>query len=46
VIQYIDSESQNAVKEFAKLVDAKVILATVPSGKAMSAFLGGDSNIE
>ena len=38
---YIDSESQNAVEELAKLGGAKVILATVPSGKAMSAVLGG-----
>jgi D-arabinose 1-dehydrogenase-like Zn-dependent alcohol dehydrogenase len=38
---YIDSESQNAVEELVKLGGAKVILATVPSGKAMSAVLGG-----
>jgi D-arabinose 1-dehydrogenase-like Zn-dependent alcohol dehydrogenase len=40
-ILYIDSESQNAVEELAKMGGAKVILGTVPSGKAMSAVLGG-----
>ena len=40
-IHYIDSQSQNAVEELAKVGGAKVILATVPSGKAMSAVLGG-----
>ena len=40
-IQYIDSESQNAVEELAKLGGAKVILGTVPSGEAISAVLGG-----
>ena len=40
-IHYIDSRSQNAVEELAKMEVAKVILATVPSGKAMSAVLGG-----
>jgi D-arabinose 1-dehydrogenase-like Zn-dependent alcohol dehydrogenase len=39
--QYIDSKSQNAVDELNKLGGAKVILATVPSGKAMSEILGG-----
>jgi D-arabinose 1-dehydrogenase-like Zn-dependent alcohol dehydrogenase len=39
--QYIDSRSQNAVEELNKLGGAKVILATVPSGKAMSEILGG-----
>jgi D-arabinose 1-dehydrogenase-like Zn-dependent alcohol dehydrogenase len=38
---YIDSESQNAVEELVKLGGARVILATVPSGKAMSTVLGG-----
>jgi D-arabinose 1-dehydrogenase-like Zn-dependent alcohol dehydrogenase len=38
---YIDSESQNAAEELVKLGGAKVILATVPSGKAMSTVLGG-----
>ena len=40
-ILYIDSESQNAVEELAKMGGAKVILGTVPSGNAMSAVLGG-----
>ena len=40
-IHYIDSESQDAVEELVKLGGAKVILATVPSGKAMSTVLGG-----
>ena len=39
--QYIDNRSQNAVEELNKLGGAKVILATVPSGKAMSQLLGG-----
>ena len=34
--QYIDNRSQNAVEELNKLGGAKVILATVPSAKAMS----------
>jgi D-arabinose 1-dehydrogenase-like Zn-dependent alcohol dehydrogenase len=38
---YIDSESQNAAEELVKLGGARVILATAPSGKAMSAVLGG-----
>jgi D-arabinose 1-dehydrogenase-like Zn-dependent alcohol dehydrogenase len=38
---YIDSQSQNVVEELVKLGGAKVILATLPSGKAMSAVLGG-----
>jgi D-arabinose 1-dehydrogenase-like Zn-dependent alcohol dehydrogenase len=38
---YIDSRSQNAAEELAKLGGAKVILATVPSGKAMTEILGG-----
>jgi filamentous hemagglutinin family protein len=40
-IDYIDSQSQNVVEELAKMGNARVILATVPSGKAMSAVLGG-----
>src|SRR5215467_11215290 len=40
-IQYIDSKSQNPVEELSKLGGAKVILGTVPSGKAMSSVLGG-----
>ena len=39
--QYIDNRSQNAVEELNKLGGAKVILATVSSGKAMSEILGG-----
>jgi D-arabinose 1-dehydrogenase-like Zn-dependent alcohol dehydrogenase len=39
--QYIDSLSQNAAEELTKLGGAKVILATVPSGKAMTEILGG-----
>jgi D-arabinose 1-dehydrogenase-like Zn-dependent alcohol dehydrogenase len=38
---YIDNRLQNAVEELNKLGGAKVILATVPSGKAMSEILGG-----
>jgi filamentous hemagglutinin family protein len=38
---YIDNRSQNAVEELNKLGGAKVILATVPSGKAMTEILGG-----
>jgi D-arabinose 1-dehydrogenase-like Zn-dependent alcohol dehydrogenase len=40
-IQYIDNRSQDAVEEINKLGGAKVILATAPSGKAMSQILGG-----
>jgi D-arabinose 1-dehydrogenase-like Zn-dependent alcohol dehydrogenase len=39
--QYIDNRSQNAVEELNRLGGAKVILGTVPSGKAMSEILGG-----
>jgi len=39
--QYIDSISQNPVEELVKLGGAKIILGTVPSGKAMGAVLGG-----
>ena len=39
--QYIDNKSQNAVEELNKVGGAKVILATVPSGKAMTEILGG-----
>jgi len=39
--RYIDSRSENAVEELNKLGGAKVILGTVPSGKAMNAILGG-----
>jgi D-arabinose 1-dehydrogenase-like Zn-dependent alcohol dehydrogenase len=39
--QYVDSKSQNPVEELVKLGGAKIILGTVPSGKAMSEVLGG-----
>jgi D-arabinose 1-dehydrogenase-like Zn-dependent alcohol dehydrogenase len=39
--QYIDNRSQDAVEELNKVGGAKVILATAPSGKAMSQILGG-----
>ena len=39
--QYIDNKAQNAVEELNKMGGARVILATVPSGKAMSEILGG-----
>ncbi len=39
--RYIDSQSENAVEELTKLGGAKVILGTVPSGKAMSGIVGG-----
>jgi len=38
---YIDSQAQNPAKELLKLGGAKVILATVTSGEAMSAAQGG-----
>jgi len=38
---YIDSQTQDAAAELVKLGGAKIILATVTSGKAMSAVLGG-----
>jgi len=38
---YIDSQSQNAAEELKKLGGARVILATVTSGEAMSAVQGG-----
>jgi D-arabinose 1-dehydrogenase-like Zn-dependent alcohol dehydrogenase len=40
-VQYIDSKSQNTVEELVKLGGAKIILGTVPSGKAMGEVLGG-----
>ena len=40
-VHYIDSHAQDAAAELVKLGGAKVILATVTSGKAMSAVLGG-----
>ena len=39
--QYIDSEAQNPAAELAALGGARVIVATVTSGRAMSAVLGG-----
>ena len=39
--QYIDSRAQDVVAELSGMGGAKVILATVTSGKAMSATLGG-----
>lgn len=39
--RYIDSQAQDPAAELVKLGGAKVILATVTSGKAMSAVLGG-----
>jgi D-arabinose 1-dehydrogenase-like Zn-dependent alcohol dehydrogenase len=39
--EYINNRSQDAVQELTKLGGARVILATVPSGKAMSSVLGG-----
>jgi D-arabinose 1-dehydrogenase-like Zn-dependent alcohol dehydrogenase len=39
--QYIDSESQDPAAELTRLGGARVILATVTSGKAMTAAIGG-----
>ncbi|MGD1158425.1 MAG: alcohol dehydrogenase [Terriglobia bacterium] len=38
---YIDSQASNAAEELQKLGGARVILATAPSGKAMTALLDG-----
>ena len=38
---YIDSQAQDAAAELVKLGGARVILATVTNGEAMSAVLGG-----
>jgi D-arabinose 1-dehydrogenase-like Zn-dependent alcohol dehydrogenase len=38
---YIDSQAQDAAAELTKMGGARVILATVTSGKAMSSILGG-----
>jgi len=38
---YIDNQTQDPAAELAKLGGAKAILATLTSGKAMSAVLGG-----
>lgn len=40
-VQYIDSRAQDPAAELLKLGGAKVILATVTNGDAMSAVLGG-----
>lgn len=39
--RYIDSQSQDPAAELMKLGGARVILATVTSGKAMNALIGG-----
>lgn len=39
--QYIDSQTQDPAKELRKLGGAKVVLATVTSGEAMKAVIGG-----
>jgi D-arabinose 1-dehydrogenase-like Zn-dependent alcohol dehydrogenase len=38
---YIDSQTQDPAEELARLGGARVVLATVTSGKAMTATLGG-----
>jgi len=38
---YIDSQANDAAAELTKMGGARVVLATVTSGKAMSAILGG-----
>ena len=38
---YIDSAAADAASELQKLGGARVILATAPSGKAMSSLVGG-----
>ena len=40
-IHYIDSRAQDPAAELSKLGGARVILATAPSSKAMTAVLGG-----
>ena len=40
-VEYVDSRGQDAAAELAKIGGAKVILATVTAGDAMSAVLGG-----
>jgi len=40
-IHYIDSQAQDPAAELSKLGGARVILATAPSSKAMTAVLGG-----
>ena len=39
--RYLDSESVNAAQELQRMGGAKVILTTVPSGKAMSTLIDG-----
>jgi D-arabinose 1-dehydrogenase-like Zn-dependent alcohol dehydrogenase len=39
--RYIDSQAENAAEELARLGGARVILATLTSGKAMSQIIGG-----
>ncbi len=39
--QYVDSQAEDAAGALAKLGGAKVVLATVTNGKAMSALVGG-----
>lgn len=39
--QYVDTETENPVKTLRALGGARVILATAPSGKAMSALIDG-----
>jgi D-arabinose 1-dehydrogenase-like Zn-dependent alcohol dehydrogenase len=39
--RYIDSEAEDAAKVLAKLGCAKVVLATVTSGKAMTPLIDG-----
>lgn len=39
--QYVDTETENPVKALRALGGARVILATAPSGKAMSALIDG-----
>ena len=39
--RYLDSQTQDAAAELAKLGGARIIVATVTNGKAMSAVLGG-----
>ena len=38
---YLDSVASDAAAELQKLGGARVILATAPSGKAMSSLVGG-----
>ncbi len=39
--EYIDTEAEKPAKALAKMGGARVILCTAPSGKAMSALVGG-----